>query len=60
LAALGAGLDDLKSLLVRRGLKAGGTWAERAERLLAVRGMAAGDVPKKLQGPGFPGPDMPQ
>jgi hypothetical protein len=51
-------MEQLKEELVQRGLKAGGTWDERAERLVAVRGLgSAADVPAKLRAPkGFPGP----
>lgn len=54
--AAGFTLADLKAELVGRGLKAGGTYAERCERLLAVRGLAPEQVPPKLRGEGFPGP----
>lgn len=37
-----------------------GTLAERAERLFAVRGLTAGQVPPKLRGPGYPGPQLPK
>ena len=35
-----------------------GNLQERAERLFAVRGLAAEEVPAKLRGPGFPGPKL--
>lgn len=54
--AAGFTLADLKAELQGRGLKAGGSYAERCERLLAVRGLAAAEVPLKLRGEGFPGP----
>lgn len=40
--------DHLKWELQRRGLKAGGTHADRAQRLFSVRGVKQGDVDKKL------------
>lgn len=38
------GLDVLKEELRRRGLKCGGTLAERAGRLFSIRGLAADQV----------------
>jgi hypothetical protein len=58
LADAGYTLEDLKLSLAARGLKAGGTWAERAQRLLAVRGLSPEQIPAKLRGPGFPGPAL--
>lgn len=49
-------LEALKTELGRWGLKVGGTWEERACRLLAVKGLLAADVPVKLRGSNFPGP----
>ncbi len=46
-------LAQLKEELVARGLKAGGSYDERCERLLAVRGLAAVQVPAKLRGDNF-------
>lgn len=58
LAAAGVSLDALRDALAARGLKTGGSWAERAERLVSVRGLRAAEVPPKLRGAGFPGPAM--
>ncbi len=41
--------EHLKADLARRGLKCGGTHAERAERLWRVRGLAADQVPPALK-----------
>ena len=51
--ALGAalGVDGVKAQLVARGLKAGGTPAERAARLWEVRSLAPGVYPKKYLAP---------
>jgi hypothetical protein len=43
------GLDHLKHELVRRGLKAGGTLSERAQRLFAVRGISKKKIDKRLK-----------
>lgn len=51
LEALGG--DALKAELSRRGLKAGGSVAQRAARLLAVRGLAPADIPAKHRGKNF-------
>jgi hypothetical protein len=58
LADAGYTLEELKQALAARGLKVGGTWAERAQRLLAVRGLVPEQIPAKLRGPGFPGPAL--
>lgn len=73
LSASGVGIDQLRAALSGRGLKAGGTWSECAERLIAVLGARSeGDVPKKLRAAaavvpsgstgagsaGFPGPKL--
>ncbi len=42
------GPDVLKAALTARGLKSGGTLADRAERLLSVRGLTPAQYPKKL------------
>lgn len=42
------GLDVLKEALVARGLKCGGTAAERAARLFSVRGLTAEQIPPAL------------
>lgn len=42
------GLDVLKEELVRRGLKCGGTLAERAARLFSVRGLSADQIDPAL------------
>lgn len=52
-------LEDLKHWLTSYGLKAGGSWKERADRLLEVRGMIAEEVPARLRAKDFPGPAMP-
>lgn len=50
------GLDQLKVELTARGLKCGGTLAERAARLFSLKALRAQtEVPAKLKGPGFPG-----
>lgn len=38
------GLEKLKSALMDRGLKCGGTLAERAQRLFAVRGLSSDQI----------------
>ena len=43
------GLRKLQIELTRRGLKAGGSLSERAQRLLSVRGLAEDKVPKSLK-----------
>ena len=40
---------DLGRALAARGAKAGGTWAERASRLLLILGLRREDIPKKLR-----------
>jgi len=35
-----------------------GSVLERAQRLFAVKGLCADEVPAKLRGPGFPGPKL--
>lgn len=42
-----AGLDRLKSELQRRGLKAGGTLAQRAERLFLLKAMPLDQLDRK-------------
>ena len=46
-AALGP--ERVKAELARRGLKCGGTLAERAQRLFSVRGLREDEVDKKLR-----------
>ena len=48
---MAAGAGRLKEELASRGLKCGGTSAERAARLLAVRGRAEEDIDPKLRAP---------
>jgi hypothetical protein len=43
------GIEAITAELKRRGLKAGGTKAERAERLVLVRGLSPEDIPSKLK-----------
>jgi hypothetical protein len=43
------GMDGLKAELVRRGLKAGGSLQERAQRLFAVRGLSPNEIPANLR-----------
>jgi len=45
--------DELKQQLAMRGLKCGGTPQQRAQRLWAVRGVLAADVPAKLRAKNF-------
>lgn len=42
------GLEVLKGELMRRGLKCGGTLAERAARLFSVRGLAPDQIDQAL------------
>lgn len=49
LALESLGLDRLKSALMAVGLKCGGTLAERAARLLSIRGLHPDDYPTKLR-----------
>lgn len=42
------GLDVLKEELMRRGLKCGGTLAERAARLFSVRGLSPDQIDPAL------------
>jgi Replication stress response SDE2 C-terminal/Silencing defective 2 N-terminal ubiquitin domain/SPRY domain len=69
LALLGYTAEELKTALQARGLKAGGTWTEKAARLLAVKHLPKGalgsglmtsealekQVPAKLRAADFPG-----
>jgi hypothetical protein len=48
-AIFSLGQELVKAELARRGLKVGGTPAERAERLFAVRGLDENDIPQKLK-----------
>ena len=52
-AAAALGADGLKLQLSLRGLKCGGTLQQRAERLWAMRGVAAADTPAKLRAKNF-------
>jgi splicing factor 3A subunit 3 len=47
-----AGGERLKAALEARGLKCGGTAADRAQRLWAVRGLSPDEYPKKLRAKG--------
>ena len=42
-------LEWLKAALMARGAKAGGTASQRAERLWAVQGLKADEIPKKMR-----------
>lgn len=42
------GLEKLKSLLIERGMKCGGTLQQRAERLFSVKGMDPKDIDPSL------------
>lgn len=50
------GPDGTRTQCIARGLKAGGTPAERAARLFAVRAMAAAEYPKKFLAAAAPAP----
>jgi hypothetical protein len=56
LRTFGVTMEALKLELTALGLKSGGTWEERAERLLAVAGLTVDQVPQKLRAKEFPGP----
>jgi len=49
LASAGASIYDLANALTARGAKTGGTWAERAARLLSTIGFTRETLPKKLR-----------
>ena len=42
------GLEVLKTALMCRGLKCGGTLQQRAERLFSVKGLEQDDIPSSL------------
>ena len=43
------GDERIKTDLIRRGLKSGGTALERAQRLFSIRGLASDMIPNKLK-----------
>ena len=51
LAGAGVGAAALAGALGARGCKGGGTWQQRAERLLEVLGRAPGDIPRQHLAP---------
>lgn len=49
------GLEKLKSLLIERGMKCGGTLQQRAERLFTVKGLDPKDIDPSLLAKPFKG-----
>lgn len=49
------GLEKLKSLLIERGMKCGGTLQQRAERLFSVKGLDPKDIDPSLLAKPFKG-----
>lgn len=49
------GLDYLKSALMERGMKCGGTLQERAQRLYSVRGLEPSEIDPSLLSKGAKG-----